>query len=79
MGVWKKIQSRNSGKIYLYNTKTGQSIWPSKLRAGADGNDSDDLGKHPLGEKNFILPITKMYGSNTIFIESEPDKKDFTT
>ena len=39
--------------------------------------DADDLGKHPIGEKNFILPITSMFGSNTIFIESEPRKEDF--
>lgn len=39
--------------------------------------DSDQLGNHPIGEKNFILPITKMYGTNCVFIESEPDKKDF--
>jgi hypothetical protein len=39
--------------------------------------DSDKLGNHPLGEKNFILPITKMYGSNRLFIESEPRKEDF--
>lgn len=39
--------------------------------------DSDDLGKHPLGEKNFIIPITKMCNTNTIYIESEPGKQDF--
>ena len=39
--------------------------------------DSDEIGNHPLGEKNFILPITKMYGTNRLFIESEPNKKDF--
>ena len=39
--------------------------------------DSDKLGNHPIGEKNFILPITKMYGSNRLFIESEPRKEDF--
>lgn len=39
--------------------------------------DSDSLGNHPVGEKNFILPITKMYGTNRMFIESEPEKKDF--
>jgi len=38
--------------------------------------DSDDIGKHPIGEKNFLLPITKMYNTNTIFIESEPNKGD---
>lgn len=39
--------------------------------------DSDELGCHPIGEKNFLVPITKMYNSNTIFIESEPGKKDY--
>lgn len=39
--------------------------------------DSDELGKHPLGEKNFLLPITDMYGSKRLFIETEPGKGDF--
>ena len=39
--------------------------------------DSDHLSNHPIGEKNFIIPITKMGNTNTIFIESEPNKKDF--
>ena len=40
-------------------------------------SDSDDIGKHPLGEKNFIIPITDMFGTNTIHIESEPGKQDY--
>lgn len=40
--------------------------------------DSDDLGKHPLGEKNFILPITKMHETSSIHIESEPGQQDFS-
>jgi perosamine synthetase len=39
--------------------------------------DSDYLSNHPLGEKNFLLPITEMKNTNSIYIESEPDKKDF--
>ena len=39
--------------------------------------DSDHLSNHPLGEKNFLIPITEMKNTNTIIIESEPDKKDF--
>jgi perosamine synthetase len=39
--------------------------------------DSDDLGKHPLGEKNFLLPITEMVGTKRIFIESAPQKGDY--
>jgi perosamine synthetase len=39
--------------------------------------DSDDLGRHPKGEKNFIIPITDMKGTTRLFLESEPNKKDF--
>lgn len=39
--------------------------------------DSDHLSNHPLGEKNFLIPITEMKNTNSVFIESEPDKKDF--
>jgi perosamine synthetase len=39
--------------------------------------DSDEIGQHPLGEKNFLLPITEMVHSKRLFIESEPGMKDF--
>ena len=39
--------------------------------------DSDELGCHPIGEKNFLIPITEMANSNTIYIESEPGKEDY--
>lgn len=39
--------------------------------------DSDHLSNHPLGEKNFLIPITEMKNTNSIIIESKPDKKDF--
>jgi perosamine synthetase len=39
--------------------------------------DSDNLSNHPVGEKNFLMPITKMKDTNSIYIESEPGKKDF--
>ena len=39
--------------------------------------DSDHFSNHPLGEKNFLIPITEMKNTNSIYIESEPDKKDF--
>ena len=39
--------------------------------------DSDNLHRHPKGEINFFLPLTKAYGTNTIWIESEPYKLDF--
>jgi len=39
--------------------------------------DSDHLSNHPLGEKNFLIPITEMKNTNSVYIESKPDKKDF--
>ena len=39
--------------------------------------DSDHLSNHPLGEKNFLIPITEMKDTNSIWVESEEDKKDF--
>ena len=39
--------------------------------------DSDHLSNHPEDEKNFLVPITKMFNTNSIYIESEPGKKDF--
>lgn len=37
------------------------------------GLHSDNQFNHPEGEWNFILPITKMYGTNSIFYENEPN------
>ncbi len=39
--------------------------------------DSDDDHKHPIGEINFIVALTSMNDSNTVWIESEPRLKDF--
>jgi perosamine synthetase len=39
--------------------------------------DSDEKASHPLGEKNFLIPITKMENTSTIHIESYPGKRDF--
>lgn len=39
--------------------------------------DSDEIGRHPLGEKNFLVPITSMKGTTRLFVESEPGKGDF--
>jgi len=39
--------------------------------------DSDDIGRHPLGERNFLLPITSMHRTQRLFLESEPGKEDF--
>lgn len=59
-------QSYPSIRIQFMKSKT---IPPHK--------DSDQLSNHPIGEKNFLIPITKMQNTNSIYIESIPDKKDF--
>jgi len=59
-------QSYPSIRIQFMKSKT---IPPHK--------DSDQLSNHPIGEKNFLIPITKMKNTNSIYIESFPDKKDF--
>lgn len=40
-------------------------------------SDGDPLHKHPPGEINFFLPLTSCYGTNTIWVESQPMKLDF--
>ena len=39
--------------------------------------DSDADHKHPLGEINCVLPLTNMFGTNSFWRESEPNKGDF--
>ncbi len=48
---------------------------PNNLAVGAWHTDSEF--NHPDNEINFLLPITKMFESNTIITESEPGLKDF--
>ncbi len=39
--------------------------------------DSDHIGQHPIGEKNFLLPITEMFGTKRLFVESAPGAADY--
>lgn len=39
--------------------------------------DSDEVGRHPLGERNFLVPITRMQGTNRLFVESVPGAADY--
>jgi perosamine synthetase len=34
--------------------------------------DSDEIGRHPIGERNFLLPLTPMTGTTRLFLESHP-------
>ena len=40
-------------------------------------SDGDPDHKHPLGEVNIILPLTKCFDTNSIWVESIPGMGDF--
>jgi len=48
---------------------------PNNLAVAAYHRDSEYA--HSIHEINFFLPLTKAYDNNTIWVESEKDKKDF--
>jgi perosamine synthetase len=64
-------------EVLIYQSYPSIRIQFFESKVIPEHKDSDSLSNHPLGEKNFILPITTMKNTNTIYIESEPDKKDF--
>lgn len=49
---------------------------PDNVAVGAFHNDAE-FG-HPKGEKNFIIPLTDSEDTASVWVESEPGKKDFT-
>ena len=61
----------------LYQSFPSIRIQYMKSKVIPPHKDSDKLSNHPLGEKNFLIPITTMKKTNSLYIESEPDKKDF--
>ena len=40
--------------------------------------DTPEGYNHPHGENNFILPLTTCKGTNSVWVESEPNKGDFS-
>ena len=64
-------------KIYIYQSFPSIRIQYMDSVVIPPHYDSDHLSNHPVGEKNFLIPITKMKNTNSIYIESEPNKKDF--
>lgn len=39
--------------------------------------DSDDIGCHPIGERNFLIPITSMHHTTRLFVEKYPNTKNY--
>jgi len=69
------IQSEIQEPIIYQKWPTFRVHLPNNLAVGAWHTDSEF--NHPDGEINFLLPITRMFESNTIITESEPGLKDF--
>jgi hypothetical protein len=61
----------------LYQCKpTFRVQLPNNLSVGAFHKDSDY--SHATEEINFFVPLTKCFDTNTIWVESTPNKKDYT-
>ena len=50
---------------------------PNNVAVVVDHYDSDDKHHHPLGEVNFIMALTDMYDTNTIWTEKTCRFRDF--
>ena len=62
----------------MYQTwPTFRVQFPNNLAIVIKHFDSDELHKHPKGEINFILALTEMKDTSTIWFESEPRLEDF--
>jgi len=63
-------------KVVIFQKKpTFRVHLPNNLCVGQKHRDGDYF--HPAGEINFWLPFTKVFDTNGIFVESEPEKGDF--
>jgi hypothetical protein len=51
---------------------TFRVMLPNNVAIVVNHHDSDELHKHPSGEINFIMGLTKMYDTNTVNVEIMP-------
>ena len=64
-------------KVYYQTYPNLRIAFPENVAVSDWHKDTDDNNHHPFGEINFFLPLTKSHGNNSLWIESEPNKKDF--
>jgi hypothetical protein len=57
-------------KIPTFRVGLPNNVWVGEYHR-------DSWYGHPQEELNFLVPCTDMYGTKSLYIESEPDKKDF--
>ncbi len=71
-----EVIAPNEAEDFLYQKfPTFRVHLPGNVAVGKFHNDAE-FG-HPVGEKNFIIPLTNSTGSASVWIESEVGKKDF--
>jgi hypothetical protein len=63
-------------EIYFQKYPTFRIHQPDNIAVFAFHRDRDY--NHPAGEINIYLPITKAYGSNTVWVESKDGEGDFS-
>jgi len=61
--------------IYFQKIPTFRVHQPKNLAVAAYHKDSDY--SHSIHEMNFFLPLTKAFGNNTVWVESEIGKEDY--
>ena len=72
------INNYNSNESYLVQKLPNIRIHiPGAKAINRWHCDSDDDHNHPLGEINCILPLTRMFDSNSVWRESDPNRGDF--
>ena len=66
------------GEQFLYQKFPTFRVHLPNLKAVTKWHyDADRDHRHPLGEINFILPITNMFETNTIWCETAPNRHDY--
>tara|TARA_R110000824_G_C15072658_1_gene663519 strand:+ start:197 stop:895 length:699 start_codon:yes stop_codon:yes gene_type:complete len=67
------------GEDFLYQKFPTFRVHLPDMRAVTKWHyDADRDHAHPLGEINFILPLTDMYSTNAVWCESRPDSHDYS-
>lgn len=71
------INSEQMRQLFLYQkVPTFRVHLPNNKAVGGRSHKDADYN-HPKGEINYILPLTSMEGSSSMFVESRPGLKDF--
>lgn len=75
------IRPLYDGKIVYQKIPTFRLHFPGNIAVGEYHKDKwyrDSKWHEEVCEMNFYLPFTKAYGTNTVWVESEEDKGDFS-